>query len=242
MRCVRSLVLLGATALCLAAAAGSGSASSLGRAAASPTVTCTYPPDTLGAPSSAKPPPAKAETGKPWYATMITNQGTIVLELDASAAPCTVNSFASLAKQGYYDNTPCHRLIDLSARNSTFGALQCGDPTGTGRGGPGYTFADENLAGARYAKGVIAMANRGPNTNGSQFFMMFKNSDFAPNYTPFGHIRSGAEVLERIAAGGTNSTPLTPDSEVPKSKVTIEKVTVTAENPSRPAKEQAAGS
>jgi peptidyl-prolyl cis-trans isomerase B (cyclophilin B) len=234
MRFVRTLVLLGATALASAAAVGSGSAAPLARAAAGavPTVACTYPPDTLGPPSSAHPPPAKAAAGKPAFATIVTNQGTIVLELDAAAAPCTVNSFASLAKQGYYDNSPCHRLIDLSARNSTFGALQCGDPTGTGRGGPGYTFADENLAGARYAKGVVAMANRGPNTNGSQFFMMFKNSDFAPDYTPFGHIRSGAEVLEKIAAGGTNATPLTPESEVPKNKVTVEKVTVSADRPS----------
>ncbi|HEX3829198.1 MAG TPA: peptidylprolyl isomerase [Sporichthyaceae bacterium] len=239
MRCVRSLVLLGATALGLVAAVGSGSAAPLGRATAgaSPTVTCKYPPDTLGPPSSAHAPPAKAETGMPLYATLVTNQGTIVLELDAAAAPCTVNSFVSLAKQGYYDNSPCHRLIDLSARNSTFGALQCGDPTGTGRGGPGYTFADENLAGARYAKGVIAMANRGANTNGSQFFMMFKNSDFAPNYTPFGHIRFGVEVLEKIAAGGTSTTPLTPTSEVPRTKVTIEKITVSADKPSRPAQE-----
>jgi peptidyl-prolyl cis-trans isomerase B (cyclophilin B) len=239
MRGVRSLVVLGATALGLVAAAGSGSASPLHRATAgaSPTVACTYPPDTLGAPSSAHVPPANAETGKPWYATMVTNHGTIVLALDASAAPCTVNSFVSLASQGYYDNTPCHRLIDLSAHNSTFGALQCGDPTGTGRGGPGYTFADENLAGARYAKGVIAMANRGPNTNGSQFFMMFKNSDFAPNYTPFGHIRSGMDVLEKIAAGGTDTTPLTPSSEVPRTKVTIEKITVSTDRPSRPAQE-----
>jgi peptidyl-prolyl cis-trans isomerase B (cyclophilin B) len=234
MRCVRSLVLLGATALSLVVAAGSGSASPLRRAGAggSPTVTCKYPPETLGPPSSAHAPPAKAETGSPWYATMVTNHGTIVLELDAAAAPCTVNSFVSLAQQGYYNDTPCHRLIDLSAHNSTFGALQCGDPTGTGRGGPGYTFADENLAGARYARGVIAMANRGPNTNGSQFFMMFKNSDFAPNYTPFGHIRSGVDVLEKIAAGGTSTNPLTPASEVPRTKVTIEKITVSADKPS----------
>jgi peptidyl-prolyl cis-trans isomerase B (cyclophilin B) len=103
------------------------------------------------------------------YATLQTNRGTIVVQLDAESAPCAVNSFASLTDQGHHDDTPCHRLLDVSDQNLTYATLQCGDPTGTGRGEPGYKFADENLTHAVYETGVVAMANSGPDTNGSQF-------------------------------------------------------------------------
>ncbi|HZE66529.1 MAG TPA: peptidylprolyl isomerase [Sporichthyaceae bacterium] len=176
-------------------------------------------------------PPELAENATPQYATMATNHGTVEIELDAKAAPCAVNSFTFLASKGYFDNTTCHRLLDSSSDALTYAVLQCGDPTGTGRGGPGYKFADEALTGARYAKGVIAMANAGPNTNGSQFFMMFKDSSFDPSYTPFGKILSGVEVIEKIAKGGLELNPETQQNDVPKTKTTITKVTISSTPP-----------
>jgi peptidyl-prolyl cis-trans isomerase B (cyclophilin B) len=130
----------------------------------------------------------------------VTNSGTIVMEL-LPTAPCTENSFAFLASNKFYDGTPCHRLLNAPG----FTALQCGDPTGSGSSGPGYQFADESLAGATYPRGTVAMANAGPGTNGSQFFFVFKDSQFAPNYTPFGRVVSGMEVIDAIAAAGTSN-------------------------------------
>jgi peptidyl-prolyl cis-trans isomerase B (cyclophilin B) len=133
-----------------------------------------------------------------YTATLVTNCGTITMELDAAKAPHTVNSFAFLASKKYFDNTLCHRLTAYP----TLSVLQCGDPTATGTGNPGYRFEDENLAGATYPKGTVAMANSGPNTNGSQFFLVYANSDLPPKYTPFGKVTSGMDVLEKIAAAG----------------------------------------
>jgi peptidyl-prolyl cis-trans isomerase B (cyclophilin B) len=211
----------------------SDSATPTPSASASPgTIGCNYLPDVGGLVArKAQLPPAAAENTHPWYVTMVTNHGTIKLELDAAGAPCTVNSFVSLIKQGYYDNTPCHRLLDVTVGTKSDAVLQCGDPSGTGSGGPGYSFADENLTGAKYLKGVLAMANAGANTNGSQFFMMFKDSAFPPNYTPFGHILSGVQVLTEIAKGGTEVNPVTQENSVPKTKTTIVKVTVSSTKP-----------
>ena len=133
-----------------------------------------------------------------YTATLQTNCGTITATLDAAAAPHTVNSFAFLAGEQYFDNTRCHRVT-----TEGIFVLQCGDPTATGTGGPGYQFGDENLAGATYPAGTLAMANSGPNTNGSQFFLVYSDSRLPPNYTPFGKITSGMDVLQNIAAGGT---------------------------------------
>jgi peptidyl-prolyl cis-trans isomerase B (cyclophilin B) len=215
------------------AATATASAAQTPSASPSPgTVNCVYVPDPGGnIPRKATLPPATAENRHPYYVTMVTNHGTITIELDAAAAPCTVNSFVSLIKQGYYDDTPCHRLLDVTMGSSSDAVLQCGDPSGTGSGGPGYTFADENLAGAKYLKGVVAMANAGPNTNGSQFFMMFKDSAFPPNYSPFGHILSGVEVIVDIAKGGTEVNPATGANDVPKTKTTLVKVTVSTTKP-----------
>ncbi|HEX3829568.1 MAG TPA: peptidylprolyl isomerase [Sporichthyaceae bacterium] len=202
-------------------------------------VNCVYvpqPPPPSHSPSEIDPkhptfPPTTAENTTPAYATLDTTEGQIVMELDAKLAPCSVNSFVSLAKQGFYDNTPCHRLVDESQAGATYGILQCGDPTGTGRGNPGYKFADEALDGAKYPRGEVAMANSGPNTNGSQFFMMFKDSDFEASYSPFGHILAGMDVLEKVAAGGTTTNPLSQQNDAPKTKITITKVTI---SPTRP--------
>src|SRR5947209_6377383 len=109
--------------------------------------------------------------------------------LDTAAAPCTVNNFRSLIARHFYDNTPCHRLTTQGIY-----VLQCGDPSGKGTGGPGYTFADENLKGAKYPRGTVAMANSGPGTNGSQFFLVYKDTQLDPNYTPFGTITKGLDI------------------------------------------------
>lgn len=136
---------------------------------------------------------------------MSTNAGDVRISMDRSKAPCTVNSFSSLAKQGYFDNTRCHRLAD-----SGLFVLQCGDPTGTGMGGPGYVFADETDGKESYTTGVVAMANAGPDTNGSQFFLVFADStslDQRPNYTIFGRMsESSVAVVARIAADGQDGS------------------------------------
>jgi peptidyl-prolyl cis-trans isomerase B (cyclophilin B) len=150
-------------------------------------------------------------------ATMKTNRGTVVFQMFGAKAPCTVNSFRYLAGKHFFDNTPCHRLT-----SGGLSVLQCGDPTGTGTGGPGYKFPDENLTGATYTAGTVAMANSGPNTNGSQFFLVYKDSQLGPQYTPFGKVVSGLDVLTAIAAKG--STPA--GDGKPKDPVTIESFTV----------------
>jgi peptidyl-prolyl cis-trans isomerase B (cyclophilin B) len=140
-------------------------------------------------------------------ATMVTNQGTVELTLNSAKAPCTVNSFVFLAQQKYFDDTSCHRLT-----TSGIFVLQCGDPTGSGSGGPGYQFPDENLTGATYPKGTLAMANAGAGTNGSQFFLVYKDTQLPPSYTPFGTITKGLDVIAKVAAkgaeGGSDGKPL----------------------------------
>jgi peptidyl-prolyl cis-trans isomerase B (cyclophilin B) len=157
-----------------------------------------------------------------YRATITTNRGSIVIDLLNSKATCTVNSFISLAAQRFFNNTHCHRL---TASGSLY-VLQCGDPTGTGTGGPGYEFSDENLAGATYKAGTVAMANSGANTNGSQFFLVYKNSTLPPSYTPFGTIISGLNIIQKVAAGGTDNSNGPGDGH-PKQKVDIESVTIT---------------
>jgi len=143
--------------------------------------------------------------------TMSTNRGAIGLSLDNAKAPCTVNSFVSLAQQGFFDRTSCHRL---SASNA-LSMLQCGDPTGSGQGGPGYRFDNEyptnqyrpddpNLdVAVRYPRGTLAMANAGPDTNGSQFFIVWQDSQLPPTYTVFGNVDAqGLSVVDRVAGAG----------------------------------------
>ncbi|RDI50872.1 peptidylprolyl isomerase [Nocardia mexicana] len=162
--------------------------------------------------------PAMAiDQGFPYSATLQTNCGAITLSLDAARAPRTVNSFAFLAGEQYFDHTRCHRLTT----ESIF-VLQCGDPTGTGTGTPGYRFDDENLTGATYPAGTVAMANSGPNTNGSQFFLVYADSPLPPKYTPFGRITAGMDVLQNIAGGGARDGA--PDGP-PATDVSLESVT-----------------
>jgi peptidyl-prolyl cis-trans isomerase B (cyclophilin B) len=166
--------------------------------------------------------PAATPDYKATYsATIKTNLGSVVIALLNSKATCTVNSFISLAAQNYFNHTSCQRLTT----SMPLYVLQCGDPTGTGRGGPGYEFNDENLTGATYKAGTLAMANAGPNTNGSQFFLVYKNSTLPPSYTPFGTIVSGLNIIQKVAKVGSDNSNGPGDGH-PKDKVDIESVTI----------------
>jgi peptidyl-prolyl cis-trans isomerase B (cyclophilin B) len=159
---------------------------------------CVYTADGSG---DADLPPEEATLTGDVPATVETSAGTVDLTLDADAAPCTVNSFVSLAEQGYFDDTSCHRLTG----GGGLSVLQCGDPTGTGGGGPGYSFEDELTSKEIYPAGTLAMANAGPDTNGSQFFMVYEDSQLGPDYTVFGTIGAdGLAALEEVAAAGSD--------------------------------------
>jgi len=190
--------------------------------AAEPASHCTYSPNGTASRKVGVPPAKPAFKHATYQATVKTNRGTIVLDLSNHQATCTVNSFIYLAGKNYFSNTSCHRLTT----NGIY-VLQCGDPTGTGSGGPGYKFADENLAGAKYTEGTVAMANAGPGTNGSQFFLVYRNSTTLPaNYTPFGKIVKGLGIIQNVAKAGTDNSNGNGDGH-PKEKVTIERVTIT---------------
>ena len=158
--------------------------------------------------------------------TITTSAGVVKADIDRQHAPCTTASFAYLANKKFFDNTTCHRLTTQGIF-----VLQCGDPSGTGQGGPSYQFANENLpTGKRpaYPAGTIAMANAGPNTNGSQFFIVYKDIDQLPaDYTVFGTITQGLDVVQKIAAAGVvPANPSNPGDGAPKTKVTIKSLTV----------------
>ena len=143
--------------------------------------------------------------------TLTTNCGDIVIQTFARQAPITITVMSALANGGYFNRTLCHRLT-----TEGIFVLQCGDPTATGSGGPEFRYRDENLPAAgnsNYPEGVVAMANSGPNTNGSQFFLVYKDTTLGPNYTIWGRIVSGLEIVKYIAEGGvkdgsTDGTPL----------------------------------
>jgi peptidyl-prolyl cis-trans isomerase B (cyclophilin B) len=149
-------------------------------------------------------------------------EGTVTVTLDRTDAPCTVNSFISLARQHFYDNTTCPRM---SVAQSLF-MLQCGDPTGNLTGGPGYSFPDELSGDESYDAGTVAMANGGPNTNGSQFFEVYRDSELDPNYTVFGHMdAAGIAVLNKIAKGGVDNSRGAGDGK-PRTEAKIISVTI----------------
>jgi peptidyl-prolyl cis-trans isomerase B (cyclophilin B) len=167
-------------------------------------------------------PPATPDYKSAYQASIVTNRGTVVIDLLNSKATCTVNSFVYLAAKKYFSGTTCHRLT-----TSGIFVLQCGDPTGTGSGGPGYKFANENLSGARYTAGTVAMANAGPGTNGSQFFLVYRNSLSLPaSYTPFGTVVKGLGIVQNVAKAGTDNAN-SPGDGHPKEKVIIYRVTIT---------------
>ena len=182
---------------------------------------CKYTPDAQGAAKEVSPPPDHATVSGQVDLDMVTSAGDIGLELDADTTPCTVNSFVSLADQGYFDDTTCHRLT--TAQSGIF-VLQCGDPMGTGVGGPGYSFDDELSGDETYPAGTVAMANAGPNTNGSQFFLVYDETPLPASYTVFGQLDDdGLKVVQDIAAQGTADGG--PDG-APKETVSIESITV----------------
>ncbi len=181
--------------------------------------TCTYKP--AGEPSrKVAPPPAEPVEG-PVRATMTTDRGVVAFDLLTAEAPCAASSFVSLARQDFYDDTPCHRLT-----TSSIFVLQCGDPTGQGTGGPGYQYAEENLEGATYPRGTVAMAkSAAPGSTGSQFFLVYKDTQLPPQYTPVGKITQGLEVLDEVAKGGIEGGG---GDGAPKTPVTIEDFTTAA--------------
>ncbi|MEW1912275.1 peptidylprolyl isomerase [Kitasatospora sp. NPDC085895] len=167
-------------------------------AAASPVKGCTTPaPGSPNGKQFKTEPAMTVDTKASYTMALDTSCGKVTVALDAAKAPHTVNSFAFLSNEKYFDHTKCHRLTTEGIY-----VLQCGDPTGTGSGGPGYQFADENLTGATYPAGTVAMANAGAGTNGSQFFLVYKDTQLPPNYTPFGKVTGGLDVVQNIAAGG----------------------------------------
>jgi peptidyl-prolyl cis-trans isomerase B (cyclophilin B) len=183
---------------------------------------CVYTPSGTAA-RKVSLPPAAPDTKASYVATVKTNRGNIVIDLLNSKAPCTVNSFVALSSQGFYNKTPCPRL----SNSSGLYILQCGDPTGTTSGGPGYEFASENLTGATYPAGTLAMANGGPGTNGSQFFLVFQNTSLPPQYTPFGRVVSGLNILQNVGKRGFGPPLNSYGGGAPKEKVEIDSVTIT---------------
>ena len=156
------------------------------------------------------PPATTIDPNKSYTATINTSKGSMTLELFASEAPLTVNNFVFLAREGFYENGQFHRVIKDFM-------IQGGCPRGDGTGGPGYRFQDEPVT-KSYVKGTLAMANAGPNTNGSQFFIVHgANPGLPPNYTIFGMLTAGEDVLNALAEspvtrgrGGEASTPAEP--------------------------------
>jgi peptidyl-prolyl cis-trans isomerase B (cyclophilin B) len=182
-------------------------------------------------------PPATPDYTASYQATIKTNLGPITVSLLNSKATCTVNSFIHLAQTGYFNNTQCHRLL-----TSGIYVLQCGDAYATastklncsttstvGTGTPGYEYASENLTNAKYPAGTVAMANGGTATsNGSQFFIVFKDSSsgLGTSYTPFATVSSGLNIVQNVAKAGTSCTYPQAGGGVPKEKVIIDSVTI----------------
>jgi peptidyl-prolyl cis-trans isomerase B (cyclophilin B) len=182
-------------------------------------------------------PPATPDYTDSYQATINTNQGKITFNLLNNKATCTVNSFVHLAEAGYFNNTQCHRLL-----TSGIYVLQCGDAYATasakldcsttskiGSGTPGYDFASENLTGAKYPAGTVAMANEGSaSTNGSQFFIVYKDSTsgLTASYTPFATVSSGLGIVQNVAKGGYSCQYAQAGGGVPKKKVIIDSVTI----------------
>lgn len=227
-----AFLLLAGLALAAAACGGDTGAGSSGQpppATAAPAATASAPATNPchgaapGSPASlhfGTEPPMTVDTHAAYSATLNTNCGAVTLSLLAAQAPHTVNSFVFLAGQKYFDHSPCHRLTTAGIF-----VLQCGDPTGTGTGGPGYTIPDENLSGAAYPAGTVAMANTGqPHTGGSQFFLVYRDTQLPPSYTPFARVTAGLDILQQVAALGTTNGG--PDG-APKAGVVIDSVSVT---------------
>jgi peptidyl-prolyl cis-trans isomerase B (cyclophilin B) len=227
-----ALPAVGATLLTLLTACGSSSSSTAQDSSPSSPdsststsgVTCDYPDARQGKTGDASKPPSTPDVQGQVSVTITTNIGILKATLDADKTPCTVNSFVSLAKQGYFDKSPCHRLTTAP---STIFVLQCGDPTGTGTGGPGYTLPDELSGNETSGPGTLAMAKTSaPNSGGSQFFMVYKDTPLDPSYPVFGHLDAASvKAIQKVAKQGTDDAS-SPGDGHPKEPVTIQSVTV----------------
>jgi len=166
-----------------------------------------------------KQPAMRIDSAKTYTGSLETNKGTIEVEFFPGDAPVTVNNFVCLAEDGYFNNTPFHRIVKGFV-------IQGGDPTGTGSGGPGYQFADESVT-KDYERGTLAMANAGPNTNGSQFFIVLDDlrGKLPKNYTIFGRVTEGMDVVDAIASTPTR-TGQSGENSSPTEQITLEKVTI----------------
>lgn len=190
------------------------------------TVTCEYPASGEPAKDVSAPPTDDIATTGTVTVTLKTNQGDVPMELDRSLSPCAVNAIEHLAKEGYYDDTVCHRMT-----SGGLNVLQCGDPSGSGAGGPGFSFADEYpvdeaepTSSVIYPEGSIAMANSGPNTNGSQFFLNYGDGQLQPAYSVLGTMTpEGLEVTKAIAEKGIEGGQL---DGAPAEEVRIKSATV----------------
>jgi len=219
-----------------ATASSSASASASASAVAEPAQHCTYTTAGTAAKKVSKP-SATPDYKAGYTATINTNLGKININLLNSKATCTVNSFIHLASADFWNASQCHRIVTTGGLY----ILQCGDPIAKadakltcaqtagapGTGGPGYEFASENLTGAKYTAGTVAMANSGTaNSNGSQFFLVYQNSTLPAQYTPFGTITSGLDILQKVAKAGTSCHYSGAGDGAPKEKVVIDSVSV----------------
>ncbi|WP_095757672.1 peptidylprolyl isomerase [Streptomyces xinghaiensis] len=245
----RNAVIAAAVAAVLVAGAAAAATAGLGGddqkkddAAASPEASATSKaPDPCDEPAEGEPgteqwkkePAMTIDTSASYVMELETTCGDIGITMDAEKAPRTVNSFNFLAGEGFFDHTKCHRLTE-----SGIYVLQCGDPNGTGQGGPGYTIPDENLKdpklkGNVYPAGTVAMANKynaaekkGRDSGGSQFFLVYQDSQLPPDYTPFGTVgEEGMKVLKKIADAGA-AAPDATQNTAPNATVVINKATV----------------
>jgi peptidyl-prolyl cis-trans isomerase B (cyclophilin B) len=223
-----------------ASPSASATASASPAAVTEPAQHCSYTSASAGSVVKSSLPTASPDYKAAYTASINTNLGPIKIDLANSKATCTVNSFVHLASDNFWNNSQCHRM---SNSDGLF-MLQCGDPTAKasdklscssttlGTGGPGYEFASENLPTAgssgsvTYKAGTVAMANSGGATNGSQFFLVFKDTTLGPDYTPFGTITSGLDILQNVAKAGTSCTFAGAGGGVPKDKVVIDSVSI----------------
>ena len=174
-------------------------------------------PASISANKSLNQPEMQLDPEKQYQAVLETDLGNITIELQAQATPITVNNFVYLAKQGFYDGTIFHRVMNGFM-------IQGGDPRGDGTGGPGYRFADEDFDG-EYSRGTVAMANAGPDTNGSQFFIMHQDYPLPANYVIFGQVVNGMEVVDQIATAPVE-TSLSGEPSKPVNPVTVKNITI----------------
>lgn len=168
--------------------------------------------------SEAKPPAMEIDVNKQYQAILNTSAGEITIQLNARQTPVTVNNFVHLARTNFYDQTIFHRVLKGFM-------IQGGDPRGDGTGGPGYTFADEAFEG-EYTRGTIAMANAGPNTNGSQFFIMHQDYPLPKNYVIFGKVTAGLDAVDKIAEAATKLNPGSGENSTPVSPVTVNSIQI----------------